>query len=484
MRQTLWQTLTRLFAAGSAPPKMGGEHSPRRAALHSESEATFTLGVRAAGSPPAERSFAERREIQQQALEAWRVNPLARRLVELTSQYVAGGGITFACDHPATARFLQDLWEHPLNRLAVRCGEWCDELTRSGNLFVLLTTDAAGMSYFRAVPASQIDEIRARENDIEQPLAFVPCPGLDGRAPALWQAYDPQQDTPDPGGGFAPAMLHYAINRPVGCAWGESDLAPLLRWLSRYANWLEDRARLNRFRTAFLYLVRARFGSEGERLARQQRLNAQPPAPGSILVADESESWEVISPRLEADEANTDGLALKKMIAAGAGVPLHFLAEPEASTRATAEAAGGPTYRRFEQRQAHFLWLLGDLMRAAVRRRALAQGSTAAGRGGRVDARARIEVHGGDLSARDNVALGLAGNHILAALAQLRDRGLIDDAELLRVAYRFIGETAQVDDLLARGRAAPSSGFTPGSGRGFRSGTINLITGEEKGGAG
>ncbi len=51
-------------------------------------------------------------------------------------------------------------------------------------------------------------------------------------------------------------MLHYAINRPVGALRGESDLAPLLRWLSRYAAWLEDRARLNRFRTAFLYVVR------------------------------------------------------------------------------------------------------------------------------------------------------------------------------------------------------------------------------------
>ena len=52
-------------------------------------------------------------------------------------------------------------------------------------------------------------------------------------------------------------MLHYAINRPVGAQWGESDLAPVLRWLSRYAAWLEDRARLNRFRNSFPYVVTA-----------------------------------------------------------------------------------------------------------------------------------------------------------------------------------------------------------------------------------
>ena len=64
-------------------------------------------------------------------------------------------------------------------------------------------------------------------------------------------------------------------------------------------------------------------------------------------------------------EAGEDGLAAKRMIAAGAGIPLHFLAEPESATRTTAECAGGPTFRRYEQRQKFFLWMLGDLTRAA-----------------------------------------------------------------------------------------------------------------------
>ena len=53
-------------------------------------------------------------------------------------------------------RFLNHFWEHRFNRMSIRCTEWCDELTRTGNLFVLVSTDAAGMSYVRAVPASMI----------------------------------------------------------------------------------------------------------------------------------------------------------------------------------------------------------------------------------------------------------------------------------------------------------------------------------------
>lgn len=463
MKATLWsKTVGRLF---------GSEIRRQvRAGLAAETDATFTLGASPAGGSERDRLTPNRQEVFEQSLEAWRVNPLARRLVELTTQYVVGGGISIQCKHAPTARFLEEFWNHPLNRMAVRVYEWCDELSRSGNLFVLLSTDTAGMSYLRAVPAADIAEIQARPNDIEQPLAFLPRPSLEQLNPAPWAAYNPREDAPGADGSFPPVMLHYAVNRPVGAQWGEPDLAPLLRWLSRYANWLEDRARLNRFRTAFLYVVRSRFSTEADRLARQQRLNASPPTPGSILVTDENETWEVIAPKLESDEANTDGLALKKMIASGAGVPLHFLAEPESSTRTTAEAAGGPTYRRFEQRQSFFMWLTRDLLQAALNRRALVDR--------RVDARARIDVHGADLSARDNVALGMAANNIMSALTELRDRGLIDDAELLRVAYRFFGETADVAALLERGKAAGQPARTDGRRSKIPAGKVDLDTGE------
>jgi len=120
----------------------------REALTHAETDASFLVGSRS-GEALTDRYVYDREEIQLQALEAWRVNPLARRIVGLTSQYVVGGGVTYSSPHAATAAFLRSFWEHPLNRLPVRVYEWCDELTRSGNLFLLLTTDASGMSYVR-----------------------------------------------------------------------------------------------------------------------------------------------------------------------------------------------------------------------------------------------------------------------------------------------------------------------------------------------
>ena len=422
-----------------------------RARLAEETDSTFLLGGRGFDRPERDRFDYDREELLRMALEAWRVNPLARRIVGLTTQYVVGAGLRLRCDDPVTHRFLQDWWSHRLNQLPMRVTEWCDELTRSGELFLLVSTDASGMSYARAVPAAQIERVTTAPNDVQQELRYLPRPALDDpdgpgaeNAAQGWPAYNEREDVPAPGGSFAPVMLHYAINRPVGAVRGESDLAPLLRWLARYAAWLEDRARLNRYRNSFLFVVRGRWGSEEERRARQSALSAAPPSPGSFLVVDESEDWSVLNPQLESQDAREDGLALKKMIAAGACLPLHFLAEPESSNKSTAESAGGPTYRHFEQRQEFFTWLIGDLARVAARRRALVDPAV------RPDA--RIQVTGADLSARDNAELAGALAAVVGALGSLRDRRLIDDAELLRVAYRFAGEVADVEALLERAK--------------------------------
>jgi hypothetical protein len=263
-----------------------------------ESENNFLIGTRSASESGRDRYTYDRAEILEQSLEAWRVNPLARRIVELTSQYVVGGGLTINCKNKPASNFLNEFWNHRLNHMPVRVAELCDELTRTGNLFLMLSTDEGGMSYLRVLPASEIEAIQSKPNDIEQPISFKLKMSLEEIDPKPVKAYDPLDDENQ-----TPVILHYTINRPAGAQWGEPDLAPLLRWLSRYSSWLEDRARLNRYRNAFVYVVSGKFTSEAQRKQRQTALNANPPAPGSILVRDVNEKWTAIHPRLESGDA-------------------------------------------------------------------------------------------------------------------------------------------------------------------------------------
>src|SRR5512136_366200 len=79
----------------------------------------------------------DRQTILAECMRAWRVNPIARRIVKLISMFVVGEGINIQSDHKATNDYLQTWWNHPLNHIGRKCISFCDEATRSGNLFFL-----------------------------------------------------------------------------------------------------------------------------------------------------------------------------------------------------------------------------------------------------------------------------------------------------------------------------------------------------------
>ena len=340
--------------------------------------------------------------------------------------------------HKATQKFVTKWWDDDQNRLDGQIPEWMDEVTRTGDLFILFSVDqVSGMTYVRALPSEAIKDIQTAENDIRQETFYIP----QDLNVSPYPAYSPLQEQ-------SQFIVHYAVNRPVGCKFGESDLAPMLTWIGWYSAWLEDRARLNRFRQAFMFILRDKYANKAERDARQNEGTANPPPPGSILVTDESESWGVLLPELSSFEAGEDGLSLKKMIAVGAGIPVHYLGEPESSTRTTAEAAGTPTFRGLEQTQTGFLRFLIHLLQIAIKVRVNAMPREML----KFDS---VDIAAPDITEKDNAVLALAVSRIYPVLSDLFDRDGMDEAEVLRLVYRMAGETFDEDARVPKMRKKP-----------------------------
>jgi len=369
----------------------------------------------------------EVREGVADSLAAWRDNPLARRIVALVTDYVVGDGIAISSELPEVDDFVRRLWQHPANNLALRLHAWCDELTRAGELFLAVATNPAdGLSYFRAIPAARIDEIEADPEDYERELRYHEL--VEGRPEGRWW---PSAAVAGP---TEMAVAHFAINRPVGALRGEGDLVPLLPWLRRYREWLEDRVRVNRLRNSFVWQVKIAHAAPGDLAAKQMQYR-QPPSPGSIIVSDENETWQALSARLESQEAEADGKALRLIIAAGAGVPLHFLSEGESATKATAAEMGGPTFRHYRNRQLHFVGLLLELVRLCARRAADL---------GRLrwpaDGDLRLRYVLPDLTREDNLQLAEALVRAAEGLGAMVDRGWLDQETAKRLALKFAAE--------------------------------------------
>jgi len=376
-----------------------------------------------------DRSFASVVEDFRSGLDAWRQNPYARRVINLTTAYVVGDGILVDAKTPTVQRWVQQFWAHPENRMHLRQTDWCQELARSGELFVVLFRDAEQrMVYARAVPANQIDEIEWRPGDYEAELRFHEAPGNPiniAEPDGVWW----KSPLADPEG-EGPWMLHYAVNRPVGALRGESDLASIFKWLRRYSGWLEDRVRLNAALRAFLWVVYA----PGRRLAELQALYRTPPADGAVIIAEEgAERWEAVTPKVQGADAAPDGRAIRWMIAAGSpGLSLVDFGEGEDSNLATAQAMRDMRRAFLRQRQDYFGYVLADVTAKAHR---LATG--------RHLNPADLQVSLPDISPEDNAQLASAVSSLASSFSLMNialGRSQTFQARMVRWFVKFLGE--------------------------------------------
>jgi hypothetical protein len=387
----------------------------------SETENTITIGAASWDNNFRDRLNYDRQNIITQAITAWRANPIARRIIELTTEFTVGTGFTFEAP-PVLMPYLTSFWNHPLNNLDQQLPEWADEAWRTGDLFLLCSVDAGGQMYVRALPSEGITVIDTAENDYRQELLYK----RDAMDEEPYTAYHP---------GSSLFLLHYPLNRAVGASFGESDLAPVLYWIGLYRQWLEDRARLNYFRQLFSFVLTRPFASQAEKAAYMHDFTIKMPTKsGGVLGLDTTETLEALNPALASGDANEDGLALKRMIATGVGIPMHYFAEPESSTRTTAEAAGTPTFKRFERRQEYLKEVVRSLLMIAVDIRRIYHRTTSKN--------VVIKINVPDVTEKDNATLAIAVQRITAAFAPIYNARLITPKEFIRLVYRFVGEEA------------------------------------------
>jgi hypothetical protein len=388
-----------------------------------ETETTITKGSVAWANNFRDRLNWSRIDVLTKVINAWRSNPIAKRIIEITTEFVLGDGFGWTAANKSVDTFIKRFFLDEVNDLHSQLKEWADEAWRSGDLFILFSVDEGGMPHVRALPAEQIEEITTEPNDYRQEIAYK-RQGLDENPYPAWKE----------GSGSKQFVLHFALNRAVGAQFGESDLASVLYWIGLYKQWLEDRAKLNYYRQLFSFVVTKKFDSEAAKKSYGKELAARTPQPGSILLTDPEETWEVIAPKLESQDANDDGLAIKRMIAIGVGLPLHYLGEPESSTRTTAEAAGTPVFERFKSRQVYLRNVVHKVVEVAI--------AVYRENGGRLPSKPDFDITCPDITERDNANLAIGVQRIVSAFSPLLNSKLIDNKEFIRLVYRFLSEVA------------------------------------------
>jgi hypothetical protein len=220
-------------------------------------------------------------ELHNLIYESYHANPLAFAIIEITTSFVLGKGITIDAANHNVQRVLMDFWNDPDNNMDERVYNICTELALYGEIFVrFFVNKYDGSVKIRLIDPSLIDLIETDPEDIETPLRFHRRPV--GQTIAVT---DPPQNPPDitklditanytEGEWFTAReeMLQFAINKVSNAKRGNSDLATLLPWLRRYKDWLTDRVRINKYKSAFLYDVTLR-GADKKAIDRNPTLS-------------------------------------------------------------------------------------------------------------------------------------------------------------------------------------------------------------------
>ena len=386
-------------------------------------------GYRTLLSPQTERDLppADRRALLLEVYEAYLTNPLAHAVIELGTNFVLGGGVRVIAEDQRVQRIIDDFWQDADNRMDERIYGLLTELALFGEQFVRFFVDPlTGRTVVRQLDPLYVTEIETDPEDVERPLRYRYAPPPAGAAGPL-----PAEDTWIAAGEIEAA----AVNKVSNATRGRSDLSTLLPWLRRYKDWLTDRVRINRYKGAFLYDVTLAGASRAD-LERKRAEMGRPPEPGTVLFHNESERWQAVNPQIGADDVSSDGRALKLMIAAGAGVPEHFLGEGGHVNRATAAEMGLPALKRFQRRQEYLRQLLVRIVRRAIQSRV-----RAGALGPRINQAFRVEFD--ELSDTErSVELGRAAATFTTALGTAVDRGWLESEQARRLLLRFLGEAA------------------------------------------
>jgi hypothetical protein len=388
-------------------------------------------------------------ELHNACYEAYNANPLAFAVIEMTTSFVLGKGITLSANAPAVLQALQDFWYDPDNHMETRIYALCTELALYGEQFIRFYVNKIdGSVKIRQVDPSIIDQIETDPDDIETVLRFHRRPV----GPSATQPGDPAPVTSQEQRNFegewfmaGSEMMQFCINKVSNAKRGKSDLATLLPWLRRYKDWLTDRVRINKYKGAFLWDVQL-LGADKKAVERKRMEYGAPPEPGTVIIHNEAEQWSAVKPEINANDVAEDGRALKLMIACGAQVPEHYLSDGSNGNRATAAEMGLPTLLKFQRRQ----YVMRALLRAILDR--VLQEACKAKRLP-VDIDKHYDILFPEIDVDDHQVLASSTQMLVAALTAAKQQGWVSDETAMRLIFQFAGEEMDIHEELARIRA-------------------------------
>lgn len=386
---------------------------------------------------------------------SWQRNPLARRLIEIMTDFTAGEEFAVTVkimqrtededsDNDTEREDAQKIWDdfatHPVNRFYDDFSMFVQDLLINGELCFPTTVNAkreidGGELGDGGVMIGYIDPLNIKEvitmpDNVRQVEALsLAAKNADPIIKSVVR-YDTKPESPTYGK-LVGEILFWRINRVVNQTRGHGELIELLDWLDGLDQFLFDALQAFRVRNAFYWDVTA-IGADDAQV-NQLAKTVTPPKTGRVRVHNDKILYDAKAPTLGSVEVETALLSFQTFVVGTKGFPIMWFGSGADTNRATAAEMGVPTMRMLKAFQSEIKRFVKYVCQFVLDQAELA-GSLKLSE----NEYCEITVDMYDFERADAAVIGAGFQQIVAALTLAQDNAWLSPETAKRIIDGFV----------------------------------------------
>tara|TARA_R100000808_G_scaffold4949_2_gene15478 strand:+ start:8612 stop:10165 length:1554 start_codon:yes stop_codon:yes gene_type:complete len=405
----------------------------------------------------------------------YKSNPIAKRIIDLTAEYVVGDGITYVAEDRNVQDILDSHWTDPTNNWTINQFSRVRDLGLTGELCIpVYVNEQNGHVTLGNIDTAMIESVVENpENTMKQQLIILrKFPKEDYRrayriidvssAPVGTKEYGryvglntsavsgadfTKDDIIEPTGSglkykckVVGACFFFTINNPMTANRGWSDLLPDMDWIDAHDQFLFSS--VEKAIESSKYVLDVTLTGKNEQQIREWLRNQRSLKPGERFAHNENVSQEFKTPDLKLEDSASLASVLKNHVLAGAGLPPIWFAE-SLTSRASAPEMTEPAYRHLKMRQKFIAYIMTRIFRfvldQAIIHGRLRQDSRFSDTSLATIESASFYLRMPEVSFRDQRANAIAVRSISTALKDAVGNGFIETDEASRIFTRYLG---------------------------------------------
>jgi len=407
----------------------------------------------------------------------YKSNPIAKRIIDLTAEYVVGDGITYIAEDANVQEILDAHWTDPTNNWTIHQFSRVRDLGLTGELCIpVYVNEANGHVTLGNIDTSMIETVVEHpDNSMKQQLIILRklpkesyrrayrvidtssaemgskehgrlvglnCGTVSGADFSKGDIIEPTGTGRKYKCEIAGACFFFTINNPMTANRGWSDLLPDMDWIDAHDQFLFSS--VEKAIESSKYVLDVTLQGKNEQQIREWLRNQRALKPGERFAHNENVSMNFQTPDLKLEDSASLASVLKNHVLAGAGLPPIWFAE-SLTSRASAPEMTEPAYRHLRMRQKYIAYVISRIFRFTLDQ-AIIHGRLRQDMRRNDNNLANIEsasfyLRMPEVSFRDQRANAIAVRSISTALKDGITNGFIEQDEAARIFRRYLGSS-------------------------------------------